>query len=223
MTDELVKRLRSMHWCVTTEANGVGVSDRKVALEAADCIEALTAERDGLNVSNMQMLGDIAVAMGRIEQLTAERDAAYASGYSDAETEISQSVLGLENTFLHSQYADAKLRIEDLQAQTMRLSGMVHDLKKEVAISDALLIGEAEASLERLARAEAAEAESARLRDELEELDFLRHEGGPDSVAALEADRDRLQKALTDAGAYIDKGQDKMAFNIIRAALGVSA
>lgn len=76
MTDELVKRLRSMHWCVTTEANGVGVSDRKVASEAADHIKALTAERDRLSVSNMQMLGDIAVAMGRIEALIAERDEA---------------------------------------------------------------------------------------------------------------------------------------------------
>ena len=99
------------------------------------------------------------------DALTAERDAAYANGYSDAETEINQSVLGLENTFLHSQYADAKLRIEDLQAQTMRLSGMVRDLKKEVAISDALLISEAKVSLERLARAEAAEAERDRLRE----------------------------------------------------------
>ena len=46
MSDELVKRLRSMHWCVTTETNGVGVSDRKVALEAADRIEALAADRE---------------------------------------------------------------------------------------------------------------------------------------------------------------------------------
>ena len=57
MTDELVKRLRSMHWCVTTETNGVGVSDRKVALEAADRIEQLVATN---------------------EQLTAERDEAWA-------------------------------------------------------------------------------------------------------------------------------------------------
>ena len=48
MSDDLVKRLRSMHWCVTTETNGVGVSDRNVALEAADHIEQLTAERDRL-------------------------------------------------------------------------------------------------------------------------------------------------------------------------------
>ena len=34
-----------------------------------------------------------------------------------------------------------------------------------------------------------------------------------------EVERDRLEKALTDAGAYLDRGLDKMAFNIIRAAL----
>ena len=45
MTDEeLVKRLRSMHWCVTTQTNGVGVSDRAIAPEAADRIEALTEQ-----------------------------------------------------------------------------------------------------------------------------------------------------------------------------------
>ena len=45
MTDaELIARLRSMHWCVTTKANGVGVSDSKVALAAADRIEALTEQ-----------------------------------------------------------------------------------------------------------------------------------------------------------------------------------
>jgi len=52
----------------------------------------------------------------RIEALTAERDRAYASGYSDAETEISKSALGQSNTFLHSQYDNAKLRIEALTA-----------------------------------------------------------------------------------------------------------
>ena len=45
-------------------------------------------------------------------------------------------------------------------------------------------------------RAEAAEAERDRLREDLEELDFLRHEGGPDSVAAIEAERDQLREAL---------------------------
>ena len=65
---------------------------------------------------------------------------------------------------------DQSARIEDLQAQTMRLSGMVHDLKKEVAISDALLISEAEVSLARLDRAETAEAERDRLREVLTAL-----------------------------------------------------
>ena len=47
-----------------------------------------------------------------------------------------------------------------------------------------------------LARAEKAELERDALREDLEELDFLRHEGGPDSVAAIEAERDRLREAL---------------------------
>ena len=49
-----------------------------------------------------------------------------------------------------------------------------------------------------LARAEKAESESARLREDLEELDFLRHEGGPDSVAAMEAELKRLRAVLSD-------------------------
>ena len=79
--------------------------------------------------------------------------------------------MSVEDCFMQSPYfAKAADRIEDLQVQTMRLSGMVHDLKKEVAISDALLISEAEVSLERLARAEAAEAERDRLREALKGL-----------------------------------------------------
>jgi len=62
---------------------------------------------------------------------------------------------------------EAADRIEQLTAQNLRLSGLCYDLKKEVAISDALLISEAEVSLERLARAEAAEAERDRLREAL--------------------------------------------------------
>ena len=54
---------------------------------------------------------------------------------------------------------EAADHMKTLQAQTLRLSGMVYDLNKEVAISDALLISEAEASLARLERAEKAEAE----------------------------------------------------------------
>ena len=43
-----------------------------------------------------------------------------------------------------------------------------------------------------------AEADNARLRDGLEELDFLRHEGGPDSVAAIEAELKLLRAVLSD-------------------------
>ena len=74
MTDELVKRLRSMHWCVTTETNGVGVSDRKVALEAADRIEALTAERDRAEDELYELQQTCITLRGENEALTAERD-----------------------------------------------------------------------------------------------------------------------------------------------------
>lgn len=56
MTDEeLVKRLRSMHWCVTTQTNGVGISDRAIAPEAADRIEALTAKVEMFRETNRRM------------------------------------------------------------------------------------------------------------------------------------------------------------------------
>ena len=54
--------------------------------------------------------------------------------------------------------------IQALQAQNLRLSGMVYDLKKEVAV------GEAEASFARLERAEKAEAERDRLREALQQF-----------------------------------------------------
>ena len=56
-------------------------------------------------------------ADARCDALTAERDAAYAQGYSDAETEISESALGQRNDFLRSQYDNAKLRIEALTVE----------------------------------------------------------------------------------------------------------
>ena len=39
------------------------------------------------------------------------------------------------------------------------------------------------------------------------------------SLLAAEAERDRLRIALTDAESYLGKGLDKMAYNILRAAL----
>lgn len=68
---------------------------------------------------------------------------------------------------------DQAARIEDLTGQNLRLSGMVYDLKKEVAISDALLISEAEVSLERLERAEKAEAERDRLQAILSKMGLI--------------------------------------------------
>ena len=73
-------------------------------------------------------------AADRIEQLTAERDKAYASGYSDAETEISKSALGQDNTFLHSQYTNAKLRIEALTAERDELRKLLDVIVDEYEI-----------------------------------------------------------------------------------------
>ena len=48
MTDELLDRLRAVLWSVDGEPNANGNVDETVCSEAADCIEALTAERDRL-------------------------------------------------------------------------------------------------------------------------------------------------------------------------------
>ena len=84
-------------------------------------------------------------ADARCDALTAERDAAYAQGYSDAETEISESALGQRNDFLRSQYDNAVDRITDLnelleEAQTewskyasawMTAEGKLEDVEAE--------------------------------------------------------------------------------------------
>ncbi len=44
------------------------------------------------------------------------------------------------------------------------------------------------------------------------------HDAMMAQIRNLEADNDRLRIALTDAGSYLEKGLDKMAFNIILAA-----
>ena len=59
-------------------------------------------------------------------------------------------------------------------------------------------------------------------RDEaLNQLDSARYsvEVLEKRVAKFMADNARLTAALTDAGPYLERGLDKMAFNIIRAAL----
>ena len=128
LSDDLVERL--LDWPYQGET---------MAHEAADRIKALTAEVAELQqvfdlhwraqqrgVDNWRketpgndlVLPDSAELifwmLERIDALTAERDKAYANGYSDAETEISKSALGQRNAFLHSQYANAAARIKDL-------------------------------------------------------------------------------------------------------------
>ena len=78
------------------------------------------------------MTGLIAAGLDRIEALTAERDAAYARGYNDAETEISKSALGQKNSFLHSQYANAADHIKVLTEQRDRLQAQVRFLERKV-------------------------------------------------------------------------------------------
>jgi chromosome segregation ATPase len=107
MTDDLAKRLREFdpNW-----------DTWEVVEEAADRIEALTAERDKARYAY-----DAAVDVGKaiVAELDSgkaesERDEAYASGYSDAETEISKSALGQRVAFLNAEYSNAAARIKDL-------------------------------------------------------------------------------------------------------------
>ena len=109
MTDELVKRLRGDWFGYEVSLKAIDAME-----EAADRIEQLvatnkqlTAERDYTEGTN-----DTLIAMN--QALTTERDAAYANGYSDAETEISKSALGQRNDFLSAEYANAVARIKDL-------------------------------------------------------------------------------------------------------------
>ena len=70
-------------------------------------------------------------ADARCDALTAERDAAYAQGYSDAETEISKSALGQRNYFLHSQYENATDHIKVLTTERDRLREALTALHKQ--------------------------------------------------------------------------------------------
>ena len=46
--DELIARLKAAPWCVTTEENGIGHSDKDLPQDAAKAIEELTAENEAL-------------------------------------------------------------------------------------------------------------------------------------------------------------------------------
>ena len=108
--------------------------------------------------------------------------------------------------------SEAKDRIEVLTAQ---LESTLKDRK--------LILEERDRTFAlMLARAEKAEAE----RDRAERMRDVAVQAATQflvKLSDLEADNARLLKALTDAGTYIDKGQDKMAFNIIRAVLKAEA
>ena len=127
MTDNLVERLDAR------AHQNIAATPFNLLMDAKARIEALTAEREN-------RLADLQI-------IKAERDAAYASGYSDAETEISKSALGQKNDFLHSQYANAVEQIKDLnelleEAQTewskyasswMTAEGKLADAESDIA------------------------------------------------------------------------------------------
>jgi hypothetical protein len=89
--------------------------------EAADRIEALTAEVDEARKEQEGWQSAAVKLMHQGTALIAERDRAYANGYADAETEISKSALGQRNDFLHAQYANAADHIKVLTADNARL------------------------------------------------------------------------------------------------------
>jgi hypothetical protein len=127
MTDELVTEARKGGPCAE-------LGDRCRAIEAASgCFCAAVADR--------------------IEQLTAERDRAYASGYSDAETEISKSALGQRNDFLHSQYANAADHIKVLTADNARLREALQVYANSCDATETSLCGYEEHTCCRTARA----------------------------------------------------------------------
>jgi len=127
MSDDLVKRHIEQ-----LRLTGGDLAD--MCQPIADAIEALTAERDAADAMIEAQAKDhasnnirFAEATHRIETLIAERDKAYANGYSDAETEISKSALGQRNAFLHSQYAHAADHIKVL---TAKLADAMEGLEK---------------------------------------------------------------------------------------------
>ena len=109
MTDELVKRLRGDWFGYEVSLKAIDAME-----EAADRIYALTADREN-------RLADLQI-------IKAERNAAYDSGYSDAETEISKSALGQRNAFLHYQYANAADHIKALTAERDRLRAALWEI-----------------------------------------------------------------------------------------------
>ena len=74
MTDDLVKRLRAVLWSVNGEPNASGNVDETVCSEAADRIEALTAERDKYEAAWMTAEGKLEDAVQGLEKCQEELD-----------------------------------------------------------------------------------------------------------------------------------------------------
>ncbi len=106
MTDDLVNKLRAVDHMSLEDC----FCQSALYDQAADRIEK--AESEWRKYESAWM-----TAEGKLADAEAERDKAYANGYSDAETEISKSALGQGNAFLHSQYANAADRIKALTAE----------------------------------------------------------------------------------------------------------
>ena len=163
------------------------------AEQAETAIRALPAMQPYADELVGHMTKLIAAGLDRIEQLTEERDAAYASGYSDAETEISKSALGQKNDFLHSQYDNAKLRIEALTVDRAEARAGWHKYEGAWMAAEGKL-----ADVEALIEAQAKDHASNNIR-------FAEAEH---RAKAAEADIAHLHKLLAEAAsdltAYVD-------------------
>jgi len=87
--EELIAQLRSMHWCVTTLDNGVGVSNSTVAAEAADRIEALTeqlaaARRDAEEAE---------AYAGELEKQLAKVEVLMSAGFAEYERRLAEMLV----------------------------------------------------------------------------------------------------------------------------------
>ncbi len=112
MTDELVTKARQGGPCaeIRDQCRVMDAASGCFCAAVADRIEKAESEWRKYEAAWM-------TAEGKLADAEAERDKAYANGYSDAETEISKSALGQGNAFLHSQYANAADRIKALTAE----------------------------------------------------------------------------------------------------------
>ncbi len=119
--------------------------------------------------------------------------------------------LSVEDCFCQSAlYDQAADRIEALEAECKRLSSTVDTLE---SLRPHWAQGYSSDSM-------AAQASTEALVGIWKILGVSDQTSAVVTLKALEAKNDQLRIALTDAESYLGKGLDKMAFNILRAALG---